>query len=355
MVTTALKKVFSGEGIGLISLAAGGKLLAREIAATGAPVEVIAMADTAGKPLQINSPLPAKQLEEAFSLALTVADYPFIRSHVLGGKAVLPMAMIVEWLAHGAMHGNPGFRFHGFNDLRICKGVTFEQASSCALHVLAGRAEKWESLYYVPVELTSSPENGRSILHARAEIILATRLPEGIRAITELPATPYPHDSGAIYDQKRLFHGSDLHGIEQVENCSSKGISALVKAAPEPSKWVKQPLRNIWLTDPLVLDCAFQLMILWSFERFGSGSLPTFMGRYRQFQGSFPRNGARIVICVTAESEHSATADMEFLDRKSGKLIARLEGYECVIDPSLRQAFSRNQLAQSGSVVQDAA
>ncbi|MDD2310205.1 MAG: SDR family NAD(P)-dependent oxidoreductase [Desulfuromonadaceae bacterium] len=355
MVTPALKKVFSGEGIGLISLAAGGKLLAGEIAATDAPVEVITLGDTAGGPLPINSPLPAKTLEEAFSLTLTVDDYPFIRSHVLGGKAVLPMAMIVEWLAHGAMHGNPGFSFHGFNDLRICKGVIFEQTSSCSLHVLAGRAEKKDSLYYVPVELTSTPGNGRSILHARAEIVLATKLPEGIRSIADLPATPYPHDSGAIYDQERLFHGTDLHGIEQVGSCSAEGISAVVKAAPEPSKWVKQPLRNIWLTDPLVLDCAFQLMILWCFERFGCGSLPTFMGHYRQFQENFPRNGARIVIRVTAESGHSASADMEFLERKSGKLIARLEGYECVIDPSLEQAFRCNQLEQPACVVQEAA
>ena len=31
------------------------------------------------------------------------------------------------------------------------------------------------------------------------------------------------------------------------------------------------------------------MMILWSFERFGAGSLPCFAGRYRQFQEAFPR------------------------------------------------------------------
>jgi hypothetical protein len=292
---------------------------------------------------------------EAFSLTLTVEDYPFIRSHVIDGKAVLPMAMIVEWLAHGALHGNPGFRFHGFNDLRICKGVTFVQTTPCSLQVLAGKAVKRDSLHYVSVELTGSGSDGRPVLHARAEIVLATRLPEGIRSIVDLPGTPYSRNNGTIYDQERLFHGPDLHGIEQIGGCSAKGISALVQAAPMPSSWVKQPLRNIWLTDPLVLDCAFQLMILWSFERFGSGSLPSFAGRYRQFQENFPRNGAQIVIRVTTEREHSASADMEFLDRTSGKLIARLEGYECVIDPSLERAFRRNQLSQPGCVVLEAA
>ncbi|WP_279384587.1 SDR family NAD(P)-dependent oxidoreductase [Geotalea toluenoxydans] len=131
MVTPSLKKVFAGEGIGLIGLAAGGDFLVREIAATGSPVEVVAIAGAAGE-LSAISPISRSQvLPEAFALNLTVNDYPFLRSHVLDGKAVLPMAVIVEWLAHGALHGNPGLRFHGFNDLRICKGVVFEQGSPC--------------------------------------------------------------------------------------------------------------------------------------------------------------------------------------------------------------------------------
>jgi hypothetical protein len=117
-----------------------------------------------------------------------------------------------------------------------------------------------------------------------------------------------------------------------------------VKGAPLPASWIKQPLRSAWLTDPLVIDSAFQMMILWSFERFGSGSLPCFAGRYRQFQEAFPREGVQVVIRVTSESAHGASADMEFLDRHTGKLVARLEDYECVIDPSLKQAFQRNQL-----------
>ncbi|MBK5276580.1 MAG: SDR family NAD(P)-dependent oxidoreductase [Desulfuromonadales bacterium] len=355
MVTPALKKVFTGEGIGLISLKEGGELLVREIAATDAPVEVVALAGDATAPLAINMPTPPKPLLEAFSLTLTVQDYPFIRSHVIDGKAVLPMAMIVEWLGHGALHGNPGFRFHGFNDLRICKGIVFDQDTACILHVMAGRAQKQDSLYFVPVELTGSSSDGRSVLHARAEIVLATKLPEGIRSIVDLPATPYAQNSAAIYDRERLFHGPALQGIEQVGGCSAKGISALIKAAPKPETWVMTPLRNSWLTDPLVIDSAFQLMILWSFERFGAGSLPSFAGRYRQFQDSFPREGAQIVIRVTSEREHGASADMEFLDRNSGKLIARLEDYECVIDPSLQRAFRRNQLSQPGCVELEAA
>ena len=349
MVTPALKKVFAEEGIGVIGLKAGGEFLAREIAAADAPVEIVALAGLV-EPATAALPSRPQTLEEAFALTLTVSDYPFLRSHVLDGKAVLPMAVIVEWLAHGALHGNPGFRFHGFNDLRICKGVVFEDNTSFTLNVMAGRAVKRESFHLVPVELSSHGANDRTVLHARAEIVLATRLPEGIRSITELPSTPYTPPNGVIYNRERLFHGPDLHGIEQVDGCSAKGIVAVVKGAPKPSSWIKRPLRSVWLTDPLVIDSAFQMMILWSFERFGSGSLPCFAGRYRQFQEAFPRDGAQVVIRVTSESARGASADMEFLDRHTGKLVARLEGYECVIDPSLKQAFQRNQLQRPVSV-----
>jgi acyl transferase domain-containing protein/acyl carrier protein/NAD(P)-dependent dehydrogenase (short-subunit alcohol dehydrogenase family) len=349
MVTPALKKVFAGEGIGVIGLAEGGTFLAREIAATDAPVEIVAIAAVKAPETAAVASRP-QTLSEAFSLTLRVSDYPFLRSHVLDGKAVLPMAVIVEWLAHGALHGNPGFRFHGFNDLRICKGVIFEGNTAFTLDVMAGRAVKRESYFLVPVELCSRGANDKIILHARAEIVLANKHPEGIRSITEIPSTPYVPVNGLIYNNERLFHGPDLHGIEQVDGCSAKGIAAIVKGAPAPAKWIRQPLRSAWLTDPLVLDSAFQMMILWSFERFGAGSLPCFAGRYRQFQETFPREGVQVVIRVTSENTHGASADIEFLDRHTAKLVARLEGYECVIDPSLKQAFQRNKLPRPVSV-----
>ena len=56
------------------------------------------------------------------------------------------------------------------------------------------------------------------------------------------------------------------------------------------------------------------------------------------------------MIRVTAERNHGASADIEFLDRTSSKLIARLENYECIIDSSLQKAFRRNQLTQPGCV-----
>jgi hypothetical protein len=102
-------------------------------------------------------------------------------------------------------------------------------------------------------------------------------------------------------------------------------------------------LRSRWLTDPLAVDCAFQLVVLWTRDQLGANSLPTAVGRYRQFRPDFGPAGVRVVVEIRQASEARAVADIEFLDER-GELVARLESYECVVDASLTQAFRRNQL-----------
>ncbi len=95
-------------------------------------------------------------------------------------------------------------------------------------------------------------------------------------------------------------------------------------------------------------------MVLWSSDRVGAGSLPTYVGHYRQFRRELSAETAsgpgqesarvRVVARITHAGELSARADIAFLDG-NGALVAVLNDYECVIDASLNQAFRRNQLA----------
>jgi NAD(P)-dependent dehydrogenase (short-subunit alcohol dehydrogenase family)/acyl carrier protein len=345
MVTPALKKIFASEGVEIIDLAAGADYLLRELAtAPGGPVELVihgarveAHSDTQ------HQPAANICISKAFDLELSVEQYPFLRSHVIDKKAVLPMAMIVEWMGHGAIHNNPGLRFHGFNDLRILKGVTLLEEHRHTLQVMTGKAFKSGDFHVVPVELSGMSEGGQLFVHARAKIVLATRLPDAKIPVGLAELPPYP-DGEKIYRPERLFHGPDFHGIRQMLGCAKEGIAARVQPAPLPEKWIQQPLRNSWLADPLALDSSFQLMILWSFERYQAASLPVFAGRYRQYRESFPAAGSEIRIRITRQQASKATADIDFVDAASGQLIARIEDYECVIDPSLNQSFQRNKL-----------
>ncbi len=346
MVTPALKKIFAEEGVAVIDLKAGADYMVKEIAtAPGGPVEMVILGgrDVAAAESQSQSHENI-YVSKAFDLELSIEQYPFLTSHVIDGKAVLPMAVMIEWMAHGAIHNNPGLRFHGFNDLRVLKGVTLEPGQTHTLQVMTGKSFKSGGVHVVPVELSGITASGQQFVHSRARIVLAAKLPEGKPATERLELQQYSRSIDETYQPDRLFHGPDFHGIREVIGCANDGIASLVRPAPLPTDWIKQPLRNSWLADPLALDSSFQLMILWSFERYKSGSLPVFAGRYRQYRDSFPQTGAEIRIRVTSQSSSKAAAEIDFVDPASGALIARIEDYECVIDASLNASFQRNKL-----------
>ncbi|MEJ2202193.1 MAG: polyketide synthase dehydratase domain-containing protein, partial [Desulfuromonadaceae bacterium] len=235
-------------------------------------------------------------------------------------------------------------RFHGFNDLRILKGVILDSEEVRTLQVMTGKALKADGFHVVPVELSSRGQDGRILVHARAKMVLATRLPEAKAAGEAMELPPYARSMETVYSPERLFHGPAFHGIAQVLGCSDEDINALVKPTPLPSQWIEQPLRTSWLSDPLALDSSFQMMILWSFERYEAGSLPVFAGRYRPYVPQFPAAGSEIRIHVTQQNQSKAAADINFVDPASGQLLARIEDYECVIDASLNKSFQHNKL-----------
>ena len=361
MVTPALKALFASEGIATIPLRGGAEYLVDELRATAArPTEVVILggggpepdflgdaepaAELAAHPAAEAAELaPSSSLTSVFERVLDVESTPILRSHVMDGRPVLPMALMLEWLAQGAMTRHPGMAFAGVDDLRVLKGVVLRGANPETIRVLAGKAERQADRTVVPVELRGTLADGRDVLHARGSVVLADgplAPPEAGATVDvgDLPA--YGKSVRAIY-RDVLFHGPGLQAIRQVDGCGDGGIVAEVAAAPSPAQWLARPLRQQWLTDPLAIDAAFQLMILWSVERLGAGSLPTFVGQYRQFRRSFPKDGVRVEIRVAESSPHKARASMTFRDA-AGVVVAQIDHYECVIDASLQSAFRRN-------------
>ncbi len=346
MVTPALARVFAQEGVGLIPLEAGAAHLVGEIALPpGGEVETVVLGPLPGVP----DPGPARGASEptrvALAVDLDVERFPVLRSHVLDGKAVLPVALMVEWMAHAAMHDHPGLAFRGVDDLSVFKGVLLDAREAVPLRLLTGEPETRDGLVRVPVALRSERPRSPAFLHARATVVLGGSLAPEEPALPNAALPAFPLAPAECYASGRLFHGPDLHGIADLVGCDPGGIIARAHAAPVPADWIARPWRGQWIADPLALDVAFQLMILWSQEVQGVGSLPTGFLEFRQFRRSFPRDGVRIVARITSRSTHAAGADLEFLDRE-GKLVARLRGFRGVLDASLDHAFRRNRLAE---------
>ena len=340
MVTPGLKQIFANEGVGLIPTEAGANYLLREIAETADPRTEVVVLGGKGLPTPPSLQTSTTSMSLVFDRELSLDSVPILRSHVIDGRAVLPMAITLEWLAHGALHGQPGLMFHGIDGLRVQRGVFVEPDRSYPVRIYVGKPSKTEGQFVVSAELRGGPLD-REVVHARANVILSDRLPKRASAFDTPKLGRYQNDKASIYS-RILFHGTELQAVNLIEGYSDQGISAAVDSAPLPSNWMNSPPRNTWLADPLVIDAAFQAMIVWSFERHGAGSLPCYLGQYRQYRRTFPKNGLRVVARIIKDTPQLAVADIAIFDA-SGDLVATIEGYECVIDASLNQAFRRNR------------
>jgi hypothetical protein len=337
MVNPSLAKVFAAEGIQLIPLSDGARHLVAELNSSSRAVEIVVLAGGSTVP-EAQPELPA--LLRVFERELDLDRAPVLRAHVIDGRAVLPLALTLEWLAHAALHSQPGLVFHGCDRLRVYHPVTVRESSTTPIEVLAGKAALENGVQRIAVELRGRRTDGRPIVHSRGEILLVADLPRAPAQMSALNVPAFALDPDDVY-QRVLFHGPELRGIEQIVGCGRDGIIVTAQSAPLPAMWLDQPLRGQWLTDPLVLDCAFQAMSLWCHAERGAVSLPSAVGTYRQYK-RFTKGPVTITCRVPPSHGQIVSAEIEFANAEG--LIARIEQFECVLDQSLNQAFRRNRL-----------
>ncbi|MDI6687837.1 MAG: SDR family NAD(P)-dependent oxidoreductase, partial [Desulfobacterales bacterium] len=351
MVSPALKREFVRNNVKLIPIDSGAMCMLYEMMGDkGSPVEVVIGAEiftqqnkdavkTKSFALKQASYLKKKdELSLTIKREIDVDRYPILESHVLGEKPVIPFALVAEWLGHGALHGNPGLFFHGLDNMQALKGIKLDKQKKI-IRLMAGKPVKNGPFFEVDVEVRNGIKDGMDIVHYRAKAVLTDSFsqPPHFDRPEKIDSRPYPMSIEEIYD-KILFHGVELQGIKEITEYSSNRMAARISTAPLPAKWMVEPLRSRWIGDPLVLDSAFQLAILYSFEETGLVSLPSYTSSYRQYQKAFPHDEVTVVLEVKRMTDHKMTCDFTFLDNNN-IVVARLTGYEAVMDASLIKAF----------------
>ena len=342
MVTPSLKKAFEHQEIQLIPLETGARMLVNEMKnGDPGPVEVV-IGDmlTPDDDAVETGPAPLSMLERR---SINLERYPVLASHVIGGRPVVPFALIGEWIGHGALKQNPGFTLHGIDDFRLLSGIRIE-AEEKLVRLMAGKAVAAGDTRQVEVELRNGVKNGRDVIHSRARALLMEELPSPppYRGNGRNGSHPYPRDLKDIYGEI-LFHGDQLRAIRSIVYYSEQGMTAHLVGAPKPSVWMEDPIREHWTADPMVLDGAFQMAIVWCYEQTGKVCLPSYARAYRQYCQAFPPMGVTAVMTVTSVSHRKMVADFTFLD-DDGQVVATLSGYEATIDQNLMHAFQNNGL-----------
>jgi hypothetical protein len=204
---------------------------------------------------------------------------------------------------------------------------------------MTGKVRRNNGLYELDLEIRSGGKENPDLVHAKARAVLTDEpsTPPVFKDAGLLNANGYARSVSEIYD-KILFHGQDLQGMKEVTSLDDKGMVAHLLPAPAPAMWMESPLRNRWVGDPLVLDSAFQMASLWCFEKLGNVSLPIYSKGYRQYRKNFPKDIVTAILAISHSSSHKMKGDFTFLDSKYS-VIARMTGFEAVVDESLYRAF----------------
>jgi hypothetical protein len=274
---------------------------------------------------------------------LDLARCPVLKDHVLGGKPVVPLALMAEWLGHSVMHQGKFERLFGLDEVRVLSGIRLDEPLK-VIRLLAGSPTEVGSAVQIPVEIRDEYQGGSAKVHARAIGLLTPERPAAplLEPVFEADLET-PMDMDSVYTDI-LFHGEQLHCLEKISHLSDRGAMARLAAAPDPGVWLKEPLEANWCIDPLILDGAFQLAIVWTHRFVGKRCLPSYMASYRQYCDRFPAEGALVAMEVRANTAHRLKADFVFFDHQQ-KVLACIRGFEATIDAALDAAFRERHAA----------
>lgn len=341
MVDASLKTMFEQEGVGCIPLSVGASYFVEEVCHHRQSAEVVVLAKLSNTMFQ-NDPLLEISNGGRFLLehVVSIDSMSVLTDHVINGKAVLPVALVMEWLAHAALSCRPDLMLGRIDQFQVVNGVRLEPGQNLKLSYLSGELNENQNGVVIPVEIRSQIK-GKDVLHYRACVHLCHKLSS---SPSHLSADPdlYQRSTIEVY-RELLFHGEALKGIVKIEGLSSIGISGIVKGAPEPKCWVEKPVRDHWVADPLIIDSAFQMMVLWSQEHWGAPSLPLSFESYEQFAEEFPDSEIEVRAKIIKDHNPLVQSEIEILD-KSGHVLARVKGYQGIGGKSLKGTFLENKI-----------
>jgi len=314
MVTPGLKAMFAQRGVSLIPLVGGGQAFANELLhPQDRHAEVVVVAGEAADSLG-NSTAPKNSLD----LRVNRTRYPFLDSHCIEDVPVVPVVLAVEWFHRAAQSLNPGRVVNAIRDVKVLKGIL--------LHDL----DRGQNLRIVSEPIDASTiqlelTDVRGVKHYRCIAELSGPLEQSEPQLNwsrMKNGKTWPWSVEHVYDQ--LFHGPDFHVIKSLDALGDEGGAATMQLSGRTT-WPHGP----WQTQPVVLDGAIQLALLWGVQSSGKTSIPMSVGTYR----GYIRPQETPMSCevrLRHQSRHANHFDIRILS-ESNEVVAELENLEMVL------------------------
>jgi acyl transferase domain-containing protein/4'-phosphopantetheinyl transferase EntD len=268
----------------------------------------------------------------------------FLKDHTLGGRVsvndesltalpVMPLTMSMEMLAEAAAALVPGRLLIEIKNIRAHRWITLEKGR-VTLRLTARRkasaaAEEVE-VQINEVAAVTAGEEGQGITLIEGTAVFGDRYPEPpvsgeFSLRSERPSKWAPEQ---LYSEG-MFHGESFRGVVSVDRWGEDGTEASLEVLPADRLFLSTPEPR-FITDPVLLDAAGQLVGYWTAEHLETGFnvFPFRVEALRLF-GPAPRRGQRVKcqarIALTGESLVRSDIDLTGPD---GRLYARLAGWE---------------------------
>jgi acyl transferase domain-containing protein/NAD(P)-dependent dehydrogenase (short-subunit alcohol dehydrogenase family)/NAD(P)H-dependent flavin oxidoreductase YrpB (nitropropane dioxygenase family) len=266
---------------------------------------------------------------------LDLARDRYLQDHRLDGRPVLPAAMAMELMVEVAGQGWPELGVVGVDSLRVLKGIVLADGRQQRIHVRAR-----------PAPPPSTQEGERTMEVTITDPLDGTTRYRATVLLGSLPPPP-PADGPALIDpcpfpmtveeayERLLFHGPFFAGITAIDGMSDDGIDATLRSS-SPYHGVQTSPTARWLVDPVVIDSAFQLAILWCRLRLDMTPLPAGFRRFRRF-APFPESPIRCEVRTQVSADGHILETQNLFRDGSGRMIALLEGMEFGCSRSLNR------------------
>ena len=266
---------------------------------------------------------------------LDLATDLFLLDHTLGGAVssedptltalpLVPLTMTIELMAEV---GSLLSRGEVVSELREVYGHRWiaMRKSRVTLRVEAQRV----SLNTVAVRAYEPPKTAPDTVIAEATVVFARTPPpapfsEPLNGVGARPSAC----AGWLYAE-RTFHGPCFQGVATIDGVAQDGIEATleVRSADGLFRDIAAPR---FLTHPVLLDAAGQLLGFWTMERLATGFyvFPFHVEAVQLFATAPPAGGrVRARACILQLEERRVRADIDVV-MDDGSCLARLVGWE---------------------------
>jgi len=149
---------------------------------------------------------------------------------------------------------------------------------------------------------------------------------------------PFPLGVAEAYD-RWLFQGATFQGIQSIDGVSSEGMLATLRPS-SPQQCLRREPVGEWLVDPVVMDSAFQMAILWARHHLDMTPLPS---GFRTFHRVAPLAGPSL----RADLRVRASAGGQMLDIQiafrspEGHLLGFMEDLQATCSHALNRVAGR--------------